>query len=88
MVAPQEKREEWIARQNVRLRRSRPRPYHRGMTFLAQSAADVPVPLSTGWASALLLTILWIFAAAAIAGILLRFFQLDDRPSPTGENHA
>ena len=48
------------------------------MLTLAQSAASTTaVPLSTDWAPALLLTILWIFAAAALAGCILRFFHLD-----------
>jgi hypothetical protein len=41
---------------------------------LAQSSA-VPIPVSTDWASALLLTIVWIFVAAALAGPLLRRFR-------------
>ena len=79
MVAYLEKNAEWMDRQNVRLRRSRSWAYHRNMIFLAQSPIDVPAPLSTEWAPALLLTILWIFVAAAIAGILTRFFRLDER---------
>jgi len=39
--------------------------------ILAQSS-DVPIPVSTDWAPALLLAILWIFVAAAVAGPLLR----------------
>ena len=42
--------------------------------ILAQSSA-VPIPVSTDWAPALLLTILWIFVAAALAGPLLRRFR-------------
>ena len=47
------------------------------MILLAQ-ISDVPVPLSTQWAPALLLTMLWIFVAAAILGPLFRFFHWDD----------
>jgi hypothetical protein len=52
-------------------------PYHRIMFILAQNTADIPVPLSTDWAPSLLLTILWIFVAAAVAGVIFRFFNLD-----------
>ena len=47
------------------------------MFILAQNTADIPVPLSTDWAPSLLLTILWIFVAAAVAGVIFRFFNLD-----------
>ena len=72
------------ARKNLHLRGSNRGPYHRHMVFLAQSSANVPVPLSTQWAPGLLLTILWIFVVAALAGILHRFFRLDDRPRGSG----
>ena len=42
--------------------------------ILAQGA-DVPIPISLDWSPVLLLTILWIFVAAAIAGPLLRRFR-------------
>jgi hypothetical protein len=53
--------------------------YHRGMTFwnlqlLAQTPA-VPIPVSIDWLPALLLTIVWIFVAAAIAGPIVRYLR-------------
>ena len=52
------------------------------MEALAQSlsaAPDIPVPLSADWAATLLLTIVWIFVAAAVVGPVLRFFRFDRR---------
>ena len=55
--------------------------------FLGQAAPDVAVPLSTEWAPALLLTILWLFVAAAIAGPVLFYLKLNGRALPR-ERHA
>ncbi|HVT81110.1 MAG TPA: hypothetical protein VHM90_10680 [Phycisphaerae bacterium] len=41
-------------------------------------APEIPIPRSTDWVPVLLLTILWIFVAAAIAGAVMRYF----RPRP------
>ena len=35
---------------------------------------DIAVPVSTEWMPTLLLTIVWIFVAAAVAGAITRFF--------------
>jgi hypothetical protein len=35
---------------------------------------QIAVPVSTEWMPTLLLTILWIFVAAAVAGAIMRFF--------------
>jgi hypothetical protein len=44
--------------------------------LLAQTAEQaVPVPVSTSWVPALLLTLLWIFAAAALFGSVKRFWE-------------
>jgi hypothetical protein len=53
--------------------------YHRAMLLailhvLAQGAS-VPIPIALDWAPVLLLTILWIFVAAAVVGPLLRRFR-------------
>ncbi len=42
--------------------------------LLAQST-EVPIPVSTDWVPVLLLTIVWIFVAAAVAGPLLRHLR-------------
>jgi hypothetical protein len=55
----------------------RSRSYHGGMLKLAQTM-DVPIPRTTDWVPVLLLTILWIFVGAAVAGALFRYF----RPRP------
>lgn len=47
------------------------------MLKLAQTM-DIPIPRSTDWVPVLLLTILWIFVGAAVAGALFRYF----RPKP------
>jgi hypothetical protein len=61
------------------LAREPAKAYHRGMTFsLAQLLAQnppVPIPVSTDWVPALLLTITWIFVAAAIAGPIVRHLR-------------
>jgi hypothetical protein len=41
--------------------------------ILAQ-AQEVAVPLSTQWMPTLVLTIVWIFVAAAVVGALARYF--------------
>jgi hypothetical protein len=61
------------------LARAPAKPYHRGMAFwnpqlLAQAPA-VPIPVSTDWVPALLLTIVWIFVAAAIGGPIVRYLR-------------
>jgi hypothetical protein len=44
--------------------------------FLAQTMEQVaPVPVSTRWVPALLLTILWILVAAAVVGSVKRFWE-------------
>lgn len=45
-----------------------------GLHVLSQNPA-VPVPVSTDWAPVLLLTIVWIFVAAAVAGPVVRHFR-------------
>jgi hypothetical protein len=47
--------------------------------MLAQ-ASDVPIPRSTDWVPTLLLTILWIFVAAAIIGSITRHFRKPNEP--------
>jgi hypothetical protein len=37
--------------------------------------SDVPIPRSTDWVPTLLLTVLWIFVAAAVAGAIFRYFR-------------
>jgi len=37
--------------------------------------SDIPIPRSTDWVPTLLLTILWIFVAAALAGAVFRYFR-------------
>ncbi len=41
---------------------------------LAQSS-EIPISRSTDWVPTLLLTLLWIFVAAAIAGAIFRYFR-------------
>jgi hypothetical protein len=46
--------------------------------FLAQTVlpnSEVPVPESMDWVPALLLTIVWIFVAAAVFGSVKRFWE-------------
>jgi hypothetical protein len=46
------------------------------MEIVRHMLADaVPVPASTDWATVLLLTIVWIFVAAAVTGSLVRYFR-------------
>jgi hypothetical protein len=39
---------------------------------------DIPIPPSADWVPTLLLTVLWIFVTAALAGAIFRHF----RPNP------
>ena len=41
---------------------------------LLAEGSDLAVPLSTEWMPVLLLTIVWIFVAAAVSGAITRFF--------------
>ena len=53
-------------------------PYHNIMLIPAKILAqvtDIPIPRSTDWVPSLLLTILWIFVAAAMIGPLVRHLR-------------
>lgn len=45
----------------------------------AATALPVPIPRSTAWVPTLLLAIVWLLAAAAIVGPLLRWLKLPRR---------
>ena len=45
------------------------------ISHLLAQGYDVPIPIAMDWSPVLLLTILWIFVAAAIVGPLLRRFR-------------